>query len=108
MNTPSAYVCCAHLIFDLHRTILHCRLEETLGSTGWQHERELAVEVLREAAGTQQCDDDEHCSSAPLFPPEKPHGEGILKHGYLSSAIAVASLSSAVQLLRLLDWTEDR
>lgn len=40
----------SYLIFDLHRTIFNRRLEEALGSSGWEEKRELAVQIRTEAA----------------------------------------------------------
>lgn len=79
--------CHAHryLIFDLHRTILYCRLKETLEPSGWQQKRELAVKALSETARRAQTQPKHHrkdkqSSPAPVFLRDKVHGEGILKH----------------------------
>lgn len=69
-----------YLILDLHRAVLLRRLKETLRSSGRQQKRQLAVQALSETAAGAQTPpehrrEDEQPASAPLFPPEKVHGE---------------------------------
>lgn len=68
-----------YLIFDLHRAVPERRLEEALGSPGWQQERELAVQILCEGAGGGQAAAAQHrheqqSSSAARRPPQTLHG----------------------------------
>lgn len=72
----------SYLIFDLHRTILCCCLEETLGSSGLQQKRKLAVLALSETMHRAETPPEHHCedeqpSCTPLFPTEKLHGVNI-------------------------------
>lgn len=68
-----------YLIFHLHRAVLERRLEEALGSPGWQQERELAVQILGEGAGGGQTAAAQHrreqqSSYASRRPPQTLHG----------------------------------